>query len=57
MRAENKEINMQIGKRFQTTKQCLITHFRENGGYTQEVFAETLDVNVEHYRKMVSGDC
>ena len=57
MRAENKEINMQIGKRLRTTKQCLITRFRENGGYTQEVFAETLDVNVEHYRKMVSGDC
>ena len=24
-------------------------------GYTQEVFAETLDVGVEHYRKIESG--
>ena len=28
---------------------------RENSGYTQEVFAETLDVGVEHYRKIESG--
>lgn len=43
MKAEKKEINIQIGKRLQTA--------RENSGYTQEVFAETLDVGVEHYRK------
>lgn len=36
MKAEKKEINIQIGKRLQTA--------RENSGYTQEVFAETLDV-------------
>lgn len=47
MRAEKKEINIQIGKRLQTA--------RENSGYTQEVFAETLDVGVEHYRKLESG--
>ena len=28
---------------------------RENSGYTQETFAETLDVSVEHYRKLESG--
>lgn len=44
MKAEKKEINIQIGKRLQTA--------RENSGYTQEVFAETLDVGVEHYRKI-----
>lgn len=47
MRAEKKEINIQIGKRLQTA--------RENSGYTQEAFAETLDVGVEHYRKLESG--
>ena len=47
MKAEKKEINIQIGKRLQTAK--------ENSGYTQEVFAETLDVGVEHYRKIESG--
>lgn len=47
MRAEKKEINIQIGKRLQNA--------RENGGYTQETFAETLDVRVEHYRKLESG--
>ena len=46
MKAEKKEINIQIGKRLQTA--------RENSGYTQEVFAETLDVVVEHYRKIES---
>ena len=35
MKTEKKEINIQIGKRLQTA--------RENSGYTQEVFAETLD--------------
>lgn len=47
MRAEKKEINIQIGKRLRTA--------RENSGYTQEAFAETLDVGVEHYRKLESG--
>lgn len=47
MKAEKKEINIQIGKRLQTA--------RENSGYTQEVFAEMLDVGVEHYRKIESG--
>lgn len=47
MKAEKKEINIQIGKRLQTA--------RENSGYTQEVFAEALDVGVEHYRKIESG--
>lgn len=47
MRAEKKEINVQIGKRLQTT--------RENNGYTQEDFAEALGVGVEHYRKLESG--
>ena len=47
MRAAKKEINIMIGRRLQTT--------RENSGYTQEDFAETLDVSVEHYRKLESG--
>lgn len=47
MRAEKKEINVQIGKRLQTA--------RENNGYTQEDFAEALGVGVEHYRKLESG--
>ena len=46
MRAEKKDINIQMGKRLQTA--------RENGGYTQETFAETLDVSAEHYRKVES---
>ena len=44
---EKKELNIQIGKRLKTA--------RENGGYTQENFAETLDVGVEHYRKIENG--
>ena len=28
---------------------------RENSGYTQETFAEALDVGVEHYRKIELG--
>ena len=28
---------------------------RENNGYTQEAFAEALDVGVEHYRKIELG--
>ncbi len=47
MRTEKKEINIQIGKRLQNA--------RENSGYTQETFAEALDVSVEHYRKLESG--
>lgn len=47
MRAERKELNIQIGKRLQTA--------RENSGYTQETFAEALDVGVEHYRKIELG--
>ena len=30
---------------------------RENNGYTQEAFAETLNISVEHYRKIESGIC
>ena len=47
MRAERKELNIQIGKRLQTV--------RENNGYMQEAFAEALDVGVEHYRKIELG--
>ena len=47
MKAERKELNIQIGKRLQTA--------RENNGYTQEAFAEALDVGVEHYRKIELG--
>lgn len=47
MRTEKKELNIQIGKRLQTA--------RENNGYTQETFAEALDVGVEHYRKIELG--
>lgn len=47
MRAERKELNIQIGKRLQTA--------RENSGYTQETFVEALDVGVEHYRKIELG--
>ena len=47
MRTERKELNIQIGKRLQTA--------RENNGYTQEAFAEALDVGVEHYRKIELG--
>ena len=47
MRAEKKELNIQIGKRLQIA--------RENNGYTQEAFAEALDVGVEHYRKIELG--
>lgn len=47
MRTEKKELNIQIGKRLQTA--------RENNGYTQEAFAEALDVGVEHYREIELG--
>ena len=44
---EKKELNVLVGYRLQIA--------RENGGYTQEEFAETLDVTVEHYRKVELG--
>lgn len=44
---QKKELNIRIGQRLKTV--------RENSGYTQETFAETLDVGVEHYRKLESG--
>ena len=47
MRTEKKELTVQIGKRLQTV--------RENSGYTQEAFAEALDIGVEHYRKIELG--
>ena len=47
MRTEKKELNIQIGKRLQIA--------RENSGYTQEAFAEALDVGMEHYRKIELG--
>ena len=47
MRTDTDDYVLTIGKRLQTA--------RENSGYTQEVFAETLDVGVEHYRKIESG--
>ena len=47
MSRERKYINIQIGKRLQEVT--------ENSGYTQEKFAEFLDVGVEHYRKLESG--
>lgn len=47
MGTEKKEINIQIGKRLQTA--------RENSGYSQEDFAETLGISVEHYRRLESG--
>lgn len=47
MKTEKKDINIQIGKRLRTA--------RQNSGYTQETFAEALDVGVEHYRKLESG--
>ena len=47
MKAERKPLNVLIGYRLKIV--------RENGGYTQEEFAETLDVGVEHYRKIELG--
>lgn len=47
MPREQKDLNIRIGKRLQEV--------RENNGYTQERFAEILDVGVEHYRKLESG--
>ena len=47
VKAERKPLNVLIGYRLKIA--------RENGGYTQEEFAETLDVGVEHYRKVELG--
>lgn len=47
MARTRKEINIQIGKRLQEV--------RENSGYTQEEFAEILEIGVEHYRKLEGG--
>ena len=47
MRTDKKDLNIQVGKRLQ--------NIRENCGYTQETFAEKLDIGVEHYRKIESG--
>ena len=44
MKTEKKEINIQIGKRLQTA--------REKQWIYAGSFAETLDVGVEHYRKI-----
>lgn len=42
-----KEINIQIGNRLQQV--------RESGGYSQDKFAEALNITVEHYRKLENG--
>lgn len=42
-----KELNILIGQRLKSA--------RENSGYTQETFAETLNVGVEHYSKLENG--
>ena len=47
MITDKKALNVSIGKR--------LKDIRENCGYTQEVFAEKLDVGVEHYRKIENG--
>ena len=47
MKTARKDLNLQIGKRLQDA--------RRNGGYTQEQFAESLDIGVDHYRKQESG--
>lgn len=47
VKKERKNLNILIGHRLQIV--------RENGGYTQEEFAEVLDISVEHYRKVELG--
>ncbi len=47
MNGKKKDLNILIGKRLQNA--------RVNAGYTQEMFAETLGVSVEHYRKLECG--
>lgn len=47
MPKDYKEFNMQVGNRLQLV--------RENLGYTQEAFAEILDVDSAHYRKIEKG--
>ena len=44
---EEKLLYFEIGRR--------LKEFRENGKYTQEQFAEVLEVNVEHYRRLENG--
>lgn len=44
---EVRRLNTQIGGR--------LKEIRENNGYTQEEFAETLNISVVHYRKLESG--
>ena len=39
----------------QYTDRKKVANRQRKSGYTQEVFAETLDVGVEHYRKIESG--
>lgn len=45
MRTEKKELNIQIGKRLQTV--------RENSRYTQEAFAEALDIGVQYFQTAI----
>lgn len=47
MATVKKELNIQMGNR--------LRNIRENNGYSQEKFAETLGVVSEHYRKMENG--
>lgn len=42
-----KDINVQIGKRLQEV--------REYRGYSQDEFAEAINIGVEHYRKLENG--
>ena len=44
---EEKLLYFEIGRR--------LKEFRENGKYTREQFAEVLEVNVEHYRRLENG--
>lgn len=44
---QRKDLNILIGQRLKTA--------RENNGYTQENFAEILNVGVEHYSKLENG--
>ncbi|MBE5868606.1 MAG: helix-turn-helix transcriptional regulator [Lachnospiraceae bacterium] len=48
MRKAKKEFQIQMGRR--------LREIRVNCRYTQEQFAETLGVGVEHYRKLENGD-
>lgn len=44
---EVEQLNLQVGRR--------LRDFRECNGYTQEQFAETLNISVVHYRKLEGG--